>query len=472
MSDHETALQAIRDLLGPKGYMADPRTMAPFLVDWRQRYSGQAPLVAMPRCTEEVSAIVKICADAGIAMVPQGGNTGLVGGAVPGPDGGLVINLSRMNKVLSVDPQAMTMEVEAGAVLHSVQAAASEAGRLFPLSLGAEGSCQIGGNISTNAGGVHVLRFGNMRRMVLGLEAVLPSGQVWNGLAPLAKDNAGYDLKQLFIGGEGTLGIITRATLRLFPAVKARTSLIFALGDLEAVMTLLGAVREVFGDKLVAYETLPRIAVDLVLKHIPETRDPFAEAHPWCALVELWDFENPDPQALEARATEGAASLLERGLAIDAIVAQSGAQEAAFWKLREPVAEAGKAEGAGLKHDVSVPLDRLAELVGRAAAEVEKILPGTRAIPFGHAGDGNLHFNFAAPQGMADDEFLTYREAITRCVHDLVTEMGGSIAAEHGIGRAKRDELKRLKGEAHLSMLRAVKASFDPKGLMNPGVLL
>ena len=473
MGGEQAALQAIKEYLGPKGYMADPRTMAPFLVDWRQRYFGQAALVALPRNTEEVAGIVRICAGAGIPMVPQGGNTGLVGGSVPGPEGGaVVINLGHMNKILRIDPQAMTIEVEAGAILETVQEAAREAGRLFPLSLAAEGSCQIGGNISTNAGGVHVLRFGTMRRMVLGLEAVLPSGAVWSSLSPLAKDNAGYDLKQLFIGAEGTLGIVTRATLRLFPALKSKTSLMFALADLEAVMALLAATRGTFGERLVAFETLPRLALDLVLEHIPDTRDPFAEAHPWYVLIELWDFEDPDPQALQARATDGAAEMLEAGLAIDAIAAQSGQQEAALWKLRESVAEAERAEGAGLKHDVSVPLVRLAELVARASAEVEKLLPGARPIPFGHAGDGNLHFNFAAPKGMADEEFLAHRQAIAGLIHDLVTGMGGSIAAEHGIGRAKRHELTRLKGQAHLSILRALKAGLDPQGLMNPGVLI
>ena len=473
MSKRQWALSAIKDVLGPKGYMADPRTMAPFLVDWRQRYFGAAALVALPRNTEEVAGVVRICAGAGIPMVPQGGNTGLVGGSVPGPEGGgVVINLGRMNKILNIDPEAMTIEVEAGAILETVQKAALEAGRLFPLSLAAEGSCQIGGNISTNAGGVHVLRFGTMRNMVLGLEAVLPSGAVWDSLGPLAKDNAGYDLKQLFIGAEGTLGIVTRATLRLFPPLRAKTSLMFAVADLEAVMALLAAARGIFGDTLVAFETLPRLALDLVLEHIPGTRDPFAEAHPWYALIELWDLENPDPQALEARATEGAAEMLEADLAGDAIAAQSSAQEAALWKLRESVAEAERAAGAGIKHDVSVPLARLAELVASASAEVEKLLPGARAIPFGHAGDGNLHFNFAAPEGMADEEFLSHRRAISGLVHDLVTGMGGSIAAEHGIGRSKRDELKRLKGDAHLSMLKAVKAALDPQNLMNPGVLL
>ena len=473
MSDRPAALKAIRDLLGPKGYMADPRTMAPYLVDWRQRYFGQAALVALPRRTEEVAGVVRICAGAGIPMVPQGGNTGLVGGSVPGPDGGaVVINLGRMNKILKIDPDAMTIEVEAGAILETVQKAARQARRLFPLSLAAEGSCQIGGNISTNAGGVHVLRFGTMRRLVLGLEAVLPSGAVWSSLRPLAKDNAGYDLKQLFIGAEGTLGIVTRATLGLFPPFKAKTSLLFAVADFEEVMALLAAARQHFGERLVAFETLPRAALDLVLEHIPGSRDPFAEAHPWYALIELWDFENPDPQALQARATDEAAEMLEAGLAVDAVAAQSGAQEAALWKLRESIAEAERAEGAGLKHDVSVPLDRLAELVARATSEVEKLLPGARAIPFGHAGDGNLHFNFAAPKGMADEEFLAHRQAIAGLVHDLVTGMGGSIAAEHGIGRAKRDELIRLKGDAHLAMLRAVKTGLDPQGLMNPGVLI
>ena len=472
MSGRGPAIQAIKDLLGGKGYMADQRTMAPFLVDWRQRYFGAASLVALPKTTQEVAGIVRICNQAEIPMVPQGGNTSLVGGSVPGPEGAVVINLSRMNTILKVDPQAMTIEVEAGVILETVQEAARQAGRMFPLSLGAEGSCQIGGNISTNAGGIHVMRFGNMRPLVLGLEAVLPSGEVWAGLSPLAKDNAGYDLKQLFIGAEGTLGIITRATLRLFPSVKAKTTLMFASPDLAAVMALLAAARQTFGQRLVAFETLPRLALDLVLRHIPGTRDPFAGPYRWYTLVELWDLENADPEALQRRASEGAAEILDRDLALDAIAALSGAQEAALWKLRETIAEAEKSEGAGLKFDVSVPLDRLVGLVATISAAAEKLLPGIRPMPFGHAGDGNLHFNFAAPEGMADEDFLVHGAAITALVHDKVTEMGGSIAAEHGIGRAKRAELKRLKGDTHLGLLRAVKTGLDPKGLMNPGVLL
>lgn len=473
MSEPDQAIAAIKELVGPKGYRADPRTMAPHLVDWRGRYLGKAGLVALPASTEEVAGTVRLCAGAGIPMVPQGGNTGLVGGGVPGPEGGaVVINLSRMNRIRDIDPGAMTIEVEAGAVLAQVQEAAEGAGCLFPLSLAAEGSCQIGGNIATNAGGIHVLRFGTMRHLVLGLEAVLPSGAVWDGLSPLAKDNTGFDLKQNFIGAEGTLGIVTRAVLRLFPAVRARATMIFALSDFGPVVALLDRARKVFGGRMAAFECFPRLGLDLVLRHIPGTRDPFTAPHGWYVLVELWDFEEADPEALTGRAERGAAALLEAGAADDAMIARSGAQEEALWKVREAISEAEKEEGPGLKHDVAVPLSKLAGLVEGASAEARKMLPGIRPLPFGHAGDGNLHFNFSAPEGMSGEAFDDYRAPITKMVHDRVAALGGSIAAEHGIGRAKRDELARLKGDVHLGLLRAIKAALDPQNLMNPGVLV
>ncbi len=473
MPDISAALEAIKEAVGPKGYFADALTMAPYLVDWRQRYFGEAPLVVLPKCTAEVAAVVRICASAGIPIVPQGGNTGLVGGSVPGPNSGaIVVNLSRMNRIMPVDADGFVMEVEAGAVLAKVQEAAEAADRLFPLSLAAEGSCQIGGNIATDAGGIHVLRFGTTRSLVLGLEAVLPSGQVWNGLSPVLKDTAGYDLKHLFIGSEGTLGIITRASLRLFPRYRAKTSLLFALEGLEEAMTFFAFAREAYGGNLVAYEVFPEFGMELVLEHVPGNQRPFAGPYPWYALVELWEFQDPDHQALVDRATGIAEKALGKGLVLDAVAAASSRQEAALWRIRESMAEAERAEGAGIKHDVSVPIAKLAELVSGANAEVEKLLPGIRVHAFGHAGDGNLHYNFAPPIGMDDETFLEFREPVMRIVHDRVVALGGSIAAEHGIGRSKRDELKRCLGEAEIVLLQAVKAALDPQGIMNPGVLV
>ena len=466
-----TAIDEIKEAVGPKGYHQDIRTMAPYLADWRGNFSGSASIIVMPKSTAEVSAVVKICARNGVAMVPQGGNTGLVRGGIPTDAGDqVVINLSRMNKILEVDAASFTLTTEAGATTEAVQQAAREADRLFPLSLAAEGSCQIGGNIATNAGGIHVLRYGNSRDLVLGLEVVLPDGQIWDGQSALRKDNTGYDLKQLFIGAEGSLGIITGAVLKLFPAPKAIETAFIGCNSAEDALSMLARFREVKGDHLTAFEIFPRQGLELVLKHIPNTRDPLADAHPWYALVEFWAANADEP--LKDAMEQMLAKMLEAGLGSDAAIPASIEQRKAMWKLRESFAEALRAEGAGLAFDISVPVARIPEFIARADEAVEALLPGALAVGFGHAGDGNVHYNLGPPPGMARQELMAIADKLSRAVHDIVVGLGGSISAEHGIGRQRRAELAHYKDDLSLSMMRGIKASLDPENLMNPGVIL
>jgi D-lactate dehydrogenase (cytochrome) len=470
-----TAIDEIKEAVGPKGYTEDIRVMAPYLADWRGNYSGAAAIVVLPKSTAEVSAVVKICAAAGIAMVPQGGNTGLVRGGVPTEAGDqIVINLSRMNKVLEVDALSFTLKTESGATLQSIQEAAKEADRLFPLSLAAEGSCQIGGNIGTNAGGIHVLRYGNTRDLVLGLEVVLPDGQIWNGQTALRKDNTGYDLKQLFIGAEGTLGIVTGAVLKLFPAPKAIETAFIGCASAEAALAMLARFREVRGDHLTAFEIFPRQGLELVLKNIPGTRDPLAEAHPWYAVVEFWaaNADEPLKDAMEAILAELMDGGPDGGFCSDAAIPATIEQRNAIWKLRESFAEALRAEGAGFAFDVSVPVARIPEFIAKADAAVEALLPGAITVGFGHAGDGNIHYNLGPPPGMALEELVKLAGALSRAVHDIVVDLNGSISAEHGIGRQRAAELAHYKDEMSLAMMRSIKAGLDPENLMNPGVIL
>jgi len=466
-----TALEDIKQILGPGGFLETAADMAPYLTDWRGRHTGKAALVALPKSTAEVAALVKACHHAGIAMVPQGGNTGLVQGGVPDTSGReIVISLKRMNKILTVDPAANTATVEAGVVLAALQQAAADQSRLFPLSLGAEGSCQIGGNIATNAGGIHVMRYGPMRDLVLGLEVVLPSGEVWDGLKALGKDNTGFDLKQLFIGSEGTLGIITKATLKLFPAPKAIETAIIGGNDLRDMLAILTRLQDGFGERVTAFEIFPRSALEMVLGHIPGCRDPFSRAHAWYGLVDLWDT-TPAPD-LGDRLQQALASCLKQELAEDAVVANSLAEGKAFWKLRETIAEAQKADGDGIKHDVSVPLGAIPEFIELADAAVEKIIPGFKRLAFGHAGDGNIHYDPCPPEGVDQQTFLSHRDMVNRAVHDIVVSLNGSISAEHGIGATRLAELRHYTPEVDIALSRAIKRAFDANGLMNPGKLI
>lgn len=415
--------------------------------------------------------VVGICSEAGIPMVPQGGNTGLVQGGVPDTSGqDVVISLSRMNKILNIDPADKCAIVEAGVVLAALQQAAAEQGCLFPLSLGAEGSCQIGGNIATNAGGVHVLRFGPMRDLVLGLEVVLPSGEVWKGLKTLRKDNTGYDLKQLFIGAEGTLGIITKAALKLFPAPRTKETAILGGRRVANLMKVLDLMQNGFGERLSAFEIFPEAALRIVLDHIPGARDPFSVKQPWYALVDVWDVTQNPNLAGDLEAALGKA--LEQNLIEDVVIARSLQQAGDFWKLRETIVEAQKQDGDGIKHDVSVPVGKIPEFLERANAAVEAIIPGFKRIAFGHAGDGNIHYDPCPSEGMDQKTFLRSRATVNRAVHDIVADLEGSISAEHGIGTTRREELAHYKSDVEMTLYRTLKAALDPGGLMNPGKLI
>jgi FAD/FMN-containing dehydrogenase len=467
----EGAYARLWDALGPAGLITDPGDMTPYLVEQRGLWVGKAALIARPAATGQVSAVIAICAEYGIPVVPQGGNTGLVGAGIPFEQGNeIVLSLGRMNHVRALDPLNNTITVEAGCVLADVQRAAAEADRLFPLSLGAEGSCQIGGNLSTNAGGVGVLRYGNARSLVLGLEVVLPSGAVWDGLRALRKDNTGYDLKQLFIGAEGTLGVITAAVLRLFPRPHDRATALVAVPEPAAAVALLARARDWTGDAVTAIELMSRFSVDLAVKHIPNTRDPIAGGHPWYVLLELSSQGGAGPlrEGMEGVLADG----MENGLALDATIAANEAQASAMWRLREAVAEAQKYEGGSIKHDVAVPVSKVPEFLARADAAVTKAMPGVRPCAFGHVGDGNIHYNLTQPAGADTEAFLAEWGRMNRVVHDIVHALGGSISAEHGLGRIKRDEVKRYKEEIELKLMRSIKAALDPQGIMNPGKVL
>ncbi|MEZ7894664.1 MAG: FAD-binding oxidoreductase [Thauera sp.] len=469
MSDELNA--RLRTIVGAANVLEAEADMAPFLSDWRGRYHGRARAVVRPRDTAEVAAVVAACAQAGVAMVPQGGNTGLCGGATPLVDGAaVVISLARMNRIRALDADNDTLTVEAGCTLAAVQEAAQAAGRLFPLSLASEGSCLIGGNLSTNAGGVQVLRYGNTRELVLGLEVVLPDGRVWDGLRGLRKDNTGYDLKQLFIGAEGTLGIVTAAVLKLFPAIRSRATAWVAVPDPRAAVRLLGMLRAACGERVSAFEIVGRTALGLVLQHIPGARDPLAGAPAWSVLVELSDPDVDAPLDAQLQAVLGEACA--QGLAADAAVAASAAQAQALWALREDISEAQRIEGVSIKHDVSVPVSRIPEFLERAGAALAARWPDVRVVAFGHIGDGNLHYNLSKPAADDNAAFIARTAEVNRIVHDLVCELGGSISAEHGLGQLKREEVLRYKPALEMELMRRVKQAFDPAGLMNPGKVL
>ncbi|MCF8178738.1 MAG: FAD-binding oxidoreductase [Sulfuritalea sp.] len=457
----------LRYLLGERNVLAAEQDMAPFCTDWRGRYVGQALCVALPGNTEEVAGVVRACAVAGVAIVPQGGNTGLCGGATP-VGGEVVINLRRMNRIRAIDRANNSITVEAGCTLHAVQEAALEADRLFPLSLAAEGSATLGGNLSTNAGGVQVLRYGNTRELTLGLEVVLADGQIWNGLRALRKDNTGYDLKHLFIGAEGTLGLITAATLKLFSRPRTYATAWVAVPDPAAAVSLLGRLRDQAGDNVTAFEIVGRPALDLVLRHIPNSRDPLAGNPLWQVLIEL-NGARDDLAFILEQALDGA---IADGLVGDAVLAASEAQTSALWALRENISEAQRIEGISIKHDIAVPVSRIAEFITGADAALREKFPQVRIVCFGHIGDGNLHYNQSRPDAQSNAEFIAQTDAVNRIVHDLVHELGGSISAEHGLGQLKREEVLRYKSTIEMDLMRAVKQAFDPHGLMNPGKLL
>jgi FAD/FMN-containing dehydrogenase len=400
-------------------------------------------------------------------VVPQGGNTGLCGGATP-RGGEVLVCLRRLNRIRAIDADNNSITVDAGCTLHAVQEAAAGANRLFPLSLAAEGSATIGGNLATNAGGVQVLRYGNARELTLGLEVVLADGRIWNGLRALRKDNTGYDLKHLFIGAEGTLGLITAATLKLFPRPRAQATTWVAVPDPAAAVRLLGRLRDAAGDNVTAFEIVGRPALDLVLRHIPNAREPFAGKPAWQVLIELSGAQDDLSATLEQVLESAAAD----GVVDDAVIAASGAQAAALWALRENVSEAQKIEGVSIKHDISVPVSLIAEFIARADAALRAAFPNVRIVCFGHIGDGNLHYNQSRPDAQSNVDFIMQTSAVNCIVHDLVHELGGSISAEHGLGQLKREEVLRYKSDTEMDLMRAVKQALDPRGLMNPGKLL
>ena len=447
----------------------DPAVLAPLLVDWRGHFHGASPVVLQPRTTEAVAAIVRVAAAHRVALVPQGGNTGLVGGAIPAADGSAVLlSLVRLNQIRAVDAAGLTLTAEAGVILSQVHDAARAVACEFPLSLAAKGSATIGGLVSTNAGGVQVLRHGTMRALVVGLEAVLPSGEVLNQLTGLAKDNTGYDIKQLLIGAEGTLGIVTAAALRLVPAPAHRAVAWAGVPDPHAALALLARLRMASGNQVESFELIPDVGLQLVLDHVPGNRPPLAGKHHWHALVEL-----AGPHSLDDVLVDALADAVAAGQAEDAVIASSAAQAAALWRLREGLPEAERRDGPAVHHDIAVAVADMPGFALAATAQVETAFPGARVVAFGHLGDGNLHFNVRAPAGPAATEWLASRRgAITKQVHDLVSAAGGSISAEHGIGLLKRDELARLGDPGKLAAIRAIKAAFDPLGLMNPGKML
>ncbi|MBT3358757.1 MAG: FAD-binding oxidoreductase [Rhodospirillales bacterium] len=468
MNTQDTAIKAIRELVGPAGWIDDDDGKEPYLKESRGLFRGDCTAVVRPASTAETAEVVRLCGQAGIPITPQGGNTGHVGGGVP--SGGIILCTGRMNRIRDIDALNHTMTVEAGCILANLQEAAAEADCLFPLSMASEGSCQIGGNLSSNAGGIAVLRYGNTRELVMGVEVVLPDGRIWDGLRGLRKDNTGYDLKHLFVGAEGTLGIITAAVVKLFPLPRATETALAAAPDLDSILELFKRVRGRAGDTLTGFEMMPRIGVEFALKHMPGVIDPFAEPHAHYALIELTSPRPDDP--LRATLENVLAEALEDGHVNDAVVATSGSQSDQLWRIRESIPEAQKHEGASIKNDISVPISRIAEFMTRARKLVEGEIPGVRLCAFGHVGDGNIHFNLSQPTGSDRDEFVAKWQPINRQVNAILADLGGSISAEHGIGRLKTDQLAEFRSEVEMDIMRRIKCALDPDNIMNPGKLL
>ncbi|PKO34383.1 MAG: hydroxyacid dehydrogenase [Betaproteobacteria bacterium HGW-Betaproteobacteria-7] len=463
MSD--ALIDQLRAIVGAAHVLSDAADLQPFLTDWRGRYRGAARCHVRPGNRDEVAAVVRACAAAGAPIVPQGGNTSLCGAATPDGSGkAVLVSLGRLNRIRAVDPLNDTITVEAGCTLAAVQAAARAAGRLFPLALASEGTCQIGGNLSTNAGGVQVLRYGNSRELTLGLEVVLADGTLWDGLRGLRKDNTGYDLKQLFIGAEGTLGIITAAVLKLFALPPVQTTCWLNITSPAAAVELLRLAKDAFDAQLTAFELVSETALGLVLKNISGSQRPGA-ASPWYVLAE---FSGTAPAAVET----WLAARLEEGSVSDGTIAQSDTQTAHLWALRENISEAQKIEGISIKHDIAVPVSRIPEFLSQVDAALAAAFPGIRVVAFGHVGDGNLHYNLSQPEAGDNAAFIAQQPAVNRLVHDAVHALNGSISAEHGLGQLKREEILRYKSPQEMALMRAVKQALDPRGLMNPGKLL
>lgn len=467
----DETLDQFARLIGPEHCLVERNDIQPYCQELRDKFHGVSPMVLKPANRDEVSAILKLANELGIGVVPQGGNTGLVGAQVPDASNSqLILSLERLRSIRSVDPEGNVAIVEAGVILEKVQQAADAVDRLFPLSLGAQGSCQIGGNLSTNAGGTGVLAYGNARDLVLGLEVVLADGRIWNGLRSLRKDNTGYDMKHLFMGAEGTLGVITAASLKLFPKPKDQQVAFAGVANAHQALALFNLARDQAGFMLTGFELMPRMGMEFVLKHLPGARDPLSEAYPWYCLMEL----SIGSDAVDGRGLVEAifAEAFETGLVQDAVLAESAQQAADFWHLRHGMSEVQRAEGGSIKHDISVPVSKVPQFLDRALPACEQAIEGCRPVPFGHLGDGNLHFNITQPIGADKQAFLSRWEEINDLVHAIVSDMDGSISAEHGIGQLKRDLLPDVKDPVELDMMAQLKQSLDPKGILNPGKLL
>ena len=462
-------LARLAAIVGDRHVLTAEADMAGHMVEYRGLYRGRAAAVVKPGSTAEVAAVMRLASAEGLRVVPQGGNTGLVGGQIPWETGEeIVVSLVRLNRIREIDPLSDTMTVEAGVTLMAAQQAAEGADRLFPLSLASEGSCTIGGNLGTNAGGTAVLAYGNARELVLGLEVVLADGRIWNGLGKLRKDNTGYDLRHLFIGSEGTLGLITAAVLKLFPRPKSVVTVWCGVPSPQAAVDLLALAKGRAGSAVTTFEITPRFGIDIAVKHMG-CRDPLATAHPWYVLAE---FSSPSDAGLEATAEAMLAEAMERGLVLDAAVATSLDQRDAFWRIRESMSEAQGVEGGSIKHDVSVPVASVPWLIATVNADLEAFLPGVRPFPFGHLGDGNIHYNVTQPLGMDKAAYLALWEPMNAVVHRRVLEVGGSVSAEHGIGRLKKHLLAETKDPVALELMRSIKSALDPQGILNPGKVL
>ena len=459
-------LSRLKAVLGEGGWSQDPERLAPKLLEWRDRWTGQTPFLALPKTTEQVAAIVGVCFESGTPITTQGGNTGLVGGQIP--MGEVLLSTEKLNAIRNIDAFDDVLTAEAGVTLSAVHAAAAEVRRRFPIGLASEGSATVGGIVSTNAGGTQVLRYGMARNLVLGLEAVLPNGEIWNGLKRLRKDNTGYDLKQLLIGAEGTLGVVTAAALKLYPVMASRAVALIGVSSPEAALRLLVRAKDETGGAVEAFELMGRLGVEFALRNIRGTRDPLAQPHPWYVLAE---FSSGEPGSGEAAMERFLAAGLEEGLIGDAAVAQTDTQAKALWALRENQSPAQKPEGATWKHDVAVPVSQVARFLAEATAAMQAFAPGARIAAFGHMGDGNIHYDVLRPDGGSDAEHSARRDQGSRIVHDLVASLGGSISAEHGLGSMKTEEARRYKSPVEIEALSAVRRALDPKRIMNPRVL-
>ncbi len=458
-------------IVGRGHALTEPADIAPFVVERRGLWHGHTPLVLRPGSVAEVSSILALATQTRTPIVPQGGNTGLVGGQIPGPEGReVVLSLARLNRIRELDPLSNTVTAEAGVVLQHLQEAADAADRLFPLSLGAQGSCQIGGNLSSNAGGTGVLAYGNARELCMGVEVVLPTGEILDDLRKLRKDNTGYDLKNLFVGAEGTLGVITAAVLKLFPRPKGREVAWIAVPSPSAALALFSRAVDRGGAGLTAFELVADIVIDFAVRHVPGAIRALGSRSPWYVLVEISSGRSPEDarDLVEQILAEG----MEEGWVTDAVIAASLSQSAAFWRLREALSDSQKPEGASIKHDIAVPVASIPAFIDEAARAVASVSPAARVVCFGHMGDGNLHYNISQPVGASADEFLALYRPMNKAVHDVVRAMNGSISAEHGIGRLKRDELIATAPPVAIDLMRRVKAAFDPAGIMNPGKVI